>query len=481
MRTTRAHLSIDQYAAALKARWRLGLFTMLSIVLAVVIVTLAMPARYTATASVLVDMKSADLIGGAHIEGQMLSAHMANEANVIQSERVMLQALKNLGLLDEPQYRARWMAETAGVGDFAPWLASRMGADLEIRPAREGSVMNVQYSSTQRTLAADMANAVVAAYIQTSQTLRVEPAQKFTEFYDERAKSSRGAVEAAQRRFSAYQQSKGILVTDERLDVESARLAELSTQMTALQAVASESNNRQLQAERQADVSPEVQGSLLLGQLNATLAQQETRLVELESRLSDQHPQIIEIKSGISQTRAKIKAESQRVVRGLGVPSDVNRSRLGEVSAALAAQRAKLLRLKSERDEAAVLQRDVENAQRAYDAAFSQVSQSELGSQSRQTNVSMLKTASTPTSASSPKTFVNIAVSLVLGSLLGLAAVYLRELTDRKLRSAEDVLEILGQPMLGTLPKGQREAASSSSHLRALLSLPARQLQMAPK
>jgi hypothetical protein len=28
-------MSIDQYATALKARWRLGLFTMLSIVLAV--------------------------------------------------------------------------------------------------------------------------------------------------------------------------------------------------------------------------------------------------------------------------------------------------------------------------------------------------------------------------------------------------------------------------------------------------------------
>ncbi len=474
-------MSIDQYAAALKARWRLGLFTMLSIVAAVTAVTLQMAPRYVATASVLVDMKSPDLVAGASIEGQMLSAHMANETNVMQSERVMLQAIKNLRLLDDAQYKSQWQAETAGVGDFAAWLAGRLGRDLEIKPAREGSVLNVQYTSAQRAFAADMANAVVSAYIQTSQTLRVEPAQKFTDFYDERAKNSRGAVEAAQRRFSAYQQSKGILVTDERLDIESARLAELSTQMTALQAVTSESNNRQREAERQTDVSPEVQASPLLGQLNATLAQQETRLVELESRLSDQHPQIIEIKSGIAQTRAKIKAESQRVVRGLSVPSDVNRSRLGEVAAALAAQRAKLLRLKSERDEAAVLQRDVENAQRAYDAAFTQVNQSELGSQSRQTNVSMLKTASMPISASSPKTLVNIAVAMVLGALFGLAAVYLRELGDRKLRSAEDVQDFLGQPMLGTLPKSRLAAGSRSSHLRALLTLPARQLRLEPK
>ena len=182
-------MSIDQYAAALKARWRLGLFTMLGIVLMVGAVTLQMPSRYTASASVLVDMKSPDLIGGARIEGQMLTAHMANETNVMQSERVMLQALKDLRLLDDPQYKARWIAETEGVGDFAAWLASRLGKDLEIKPAREGSVLNVQFTATQRSFAADMANAVVAAYIQTSQTLRVEPAQKFTQFYDERAKT----------------------------------------------------------------------------------------------------------------------------------------------------------------------------------------------------------------------------------------------------------------------------------------------------
>jgi uncharacterized protein involved in exopolysaccharide biosynthesis len=99
-------MSIDQYAAALKARWRLGLFTMLSIVAAVTAVTLQMAPRYMASASVLVDMKSPDLVAGASIEGQMLSAHMANETNVMQSERVMLQAIKNLRLLDDAQYKS---------------------------------------------------------------------------------------------------------------------------------------------------------------------------------------------------------------------------------------------------------------------------------------------------------------------------------------------------------------------------------------
>jgi succinoglycan biosynthesis transport protein ExoP len=342
-------------------------------------------------------------------------------------------------------------------------------------------VINVQVNSTDRAFAAELANAVVTAYIETALALRVEPAQKFTQFFDDRAKSAREAVEIAQRRFSAYQQTKGIVVTDERLDIENARLAELSTQLTALQAVASESANRQRLAERQAEVSPEVQASPMLAQLNGVLAQQEARLVELETRLSEQHPQIIELQSSIAQTRAKIRSESVRVVRSLGVPSEVNNSRVEELTTALAGQRLKLLRMKSERDEAAVLQRDVENAQRVYDAAFARLNQSDLSSQSRQSNVALLKTASRPTSASSPKLLVNTVVALVLGTLLGLAAIYVRELADRKMRSADDVLEILGVPMLGTVPRGRYGATARRSRLRMLLGMPARQLQLASK
>lgn len=474
-------MSIDQFVTALKVRRWLALGIQGAVVLAVLVVSLLIPSRYTASASVLVDVKSTDPVAGTTVDSQMLSAHIANEVNVIQSERVMLRALKNLGLLDDPKYKAKWVADTNGEGDFSSWLAARLGRDLEIKPSREGSVLNVQVNSTERTFAAELANAVVTAYVEISLELRTEPAQRFTEFFNERAKSARDAVETAQRRLSAYQQSKGIVATDERLDIESSRLAELSTQLTALQATASESANRKLQAERNAELSPEVQSNPMIAQLNSFLMQQEARLAELQSRLSDQNPQIIELKAGIAQTQARLAAERARAVQSLRVPNDVNRSRIQEVSASLAAQRALVLRLKGERDEVGVLQRDLENAQRAYDAAFSRLNQSDLARQARQSNISLLKTATPPTRPSSPKILVNTVVALVLGGLFGLAAVYVRELTHRKLRSEEDVVDILGVPMLITLPDHQHSATVKPSLLRSLLGLPARPLRLEVK
>jgi succinoglycan biosynthesis transport protein ExoP len=462
-------MSISQFMKVLKARWKLALTVQLLIVAAVAALTFLLPPQYTASASVLVDVKSPDPIAGTVFSGGPLMASlMANEANVIQSERVLLRAVVEMRLMDDPKRRSEWLEETDGVGDYPAWLASRILKDMDVKPAREGSTMTVLFTSPDRTFSAAMANAIVKAYIDTTLSLRVDPARQFNQFFDERSKGAREALETAQRRLSMFQQSKGMIASDERLDVENARLAELSSQLVTLQALASESGSRQREAGRQVDSLPEIVSSPLLAELNGSLAQQESRLLELESRLKEQHPQVIELKSNIAQTRARIRAESQRVVRGLGVANEVNRSRVGQVSASLEAQRAKLLQLKGQRDEAAVLQRDVENAQRAYDSLLTRLNQSELESQLKQTNVSSLKTASPPPKQSSPKVAINLSVALVLGALLALAAVFVRELNDRRLRTTQDVIELLGQPFLGVLPASAALASPTPSRVRVL-------------
>ena len=151
-------MSIEQFITVLKARWKLALSVQLLIVLTAVGISLSLPRQYTAAASVLVDVKTPDPIAGTSFSGPMLAAHMANEANVIQSERVMLRALVAMGLMDDPKMRAKWLEETDGVGDFPVWLATRLSKDLDIKPSREGSIMTVLYNSADRVFAATMAS-----------------------------------------------------------------------------------------------------------------------------------------------------------------------------------------------------------------------------------------------------------------------------------------------------------------------------------
>jgi capsular polysaccharide biosynthesis protein len=72
----------------------------------------------------------------------------------------------------------------------------------------------------------------------------------------------------------------------------------------------------------------------------------------------------------------------------------------------------------------------------------------------RQTNVTVLNPAIEPTFPSKPRVSLNIALGFFVGTLLGLAAIFLLEILDRRVRSDPDldgVMLGIDVPMLGTL------------------------------
>lgn len=445
-------MTLGQILTILRARWFSALAVLFALVAATVAASLLMPKQFTATAAVFVDMKSPDPIMGVALANITVPGYMASQVDLIQSERVALRAIRALRLNEDAELRKKWQLATEGRGDFEAWLAETLQKKLDVRPSREGNVIALAYTAADPGLAAALANAFVQGYIDTTLELRVEPAKLYNSYFDDRAKQLRAALEDVQAKLSDYQRSKGITANDERLDIENARLNELSTQLVALQAVADESGSRQVQANSNGDRLQEVLNNPVVANLTTDLSRQEARLFELSERLGEQHPQVKELSANIAQVRSRIQAESRRVSGSVGVNNSVNQSRVAQLRSALAEQRAKVLRLKSQRDEAGVLQRDVENAHRAYDAVQARANQSSLESQNTQTNVSVLKRATEPAQPSSPKLVLNTALAVFVGALLAVGFALARELFDRRLRTEEDVTLGLDQLLLVQLP-----------------------------
>jgi uncharacterized protein involved in exopolysaccharide biosynthesis len=197
----------------------------------------------------------------------------------------------------------------------------------------------------------------------------------------------------------------------------------------------------------------EVLNSPLIGGMKAELARNEARLQELNAKYGDNHPQVVEAKANIAEQRGRIDAETKRVTSGVGVSNTINKSREGQIRESLGAQRAKVLQMKAVRDEGLVLQREAENAQRIYDNLVARLSQSSLESQSTQSFANVLTIAQPPAEPSSPKVLLNTLLSVGMGVLLAVGVAMLLELTDRRVRSADDVVAALALPVLGTLPK----------------------------
>ena len=446
-------MSFGQFLSILKARRWIALAVLLSTVIITLAISLLLPKQYTATASVVVDSKP-DPVSAILYSGAASPGYMATQVDVLLSERVALRVVRDLKLNENAQVRQQWLDATEGKGSIESWLSQIFQKQMDVKPSRESSVINVSYKAPDPQFAAALANAFVQAYLATSLELRVDPARQYSSFFDTRSKEARDALEAAQRKLSAYQKEKGIIASDERLDVENARLAELSSQSVLLQSLASESSSRQTQSRGgQAERMQEVLNNPVISGLKVDLSRAEGRLQELSSRLGDNNPQVQEAKANISSLRSKIAAEVQSVTGGVGVSNTINRQREADVRAALEVQRAKVLRMKAVRDEGAVLMRDVESAQRAFESITQRFTQTSLESQTTQSNINLLTAASPPLEPSSPKVVLNSLLSIFIGTLLAVGAALLLEIRDRRVRNVEDVVAALGLPVIGIMPK----------------------------
>ena len=422
-------MSLREWGALLRRRWKWALAAWLLTVAATVAGSLLLPPQYTAVASVVLDGRP-DPIAGSY-PGLMAPGIVATQVDVMQSERVAQRVVRNLRLADQPAWREAWQDDTAGrvpIVPIEPWLVDAIGKGLELRPSRESNVIVVAYRARDARLAAAMANGYVQAYLDTVVELRVDPARQFSDFFDVRSREARQALERAQARLSAFQQEEGLVAGDERLDVETRRLDELVSQLVAVQGLGGDSASRmRTLGHRPAEEMPEMLAHPLVAGLRSDLVRLQARLSELDARVGEAHPQRLEVLASMEEVQARLQAEVRRLAGGLAAADDINRQRERTLQGSLAAQRQRMLHLKAVRDQAAVLQRDVENAQRAYDALLGRLQLVSLESQTNQTQAHRLSTAVPPIEPTSPRLALNVALSVALGALLALAVALVLE------------------------------------------------------
>jgi len=248
------------------------------------------------------------------------------------------------------------------------------------------------------------------------------------------------------------QKEKGIVVTEERLDVETARLNDLGTQITALRMLKAETGSRSSVAQANPDRVTDVLSNPVVSAIKTELARVEARLEELSARFGDAHPQVIEARANIEALNQRLRSETSKVTTSVSLSNRVSTAREAQALAEYEAQRLRVLKMKEDRGELQVMEREVESAQRIYDSIQARLSQTNLESSANQSSISLLSAATEPISHASPKMLINTLVAMTVGTFLGMMAALGMELLDRKVRGPFDLVQALDIPVIGVIP-----------------------------
>src|SRR3954471_12250479 len=276
-------MNLHQFLLALRGRFWVFLSLLVATVAAAVLVTVALPKTYDATVGILVDNRDEQSLSGTLPPARERMGFMQTQIDIIQSQSVARRVVADMKLADDPRAQEAF-ARAKAPGTIEDWLATSPPSHPKGQSS-QSSVIQIQYSANDPKAAANIANAFAKAYMDETLRLRTEPTKQAAGWFDEQLKSLRTQFETAQRKLSAYEREKGIVATDERMDVESARLNQLSTQALAAQDMTFDSTSKSGVASRNTnpETLPEVLANPLIQILKGQLLTQEAALSEMST------------------------------------------------------------------------------------------------------------------------------------------------------------------------------------------------------
>ena len=461
-------MDLSQFMLALRARRKAFFVVLAATILTAIAIALIVPKNYVASSTILIDSRSDQTLSPTErMSPRERTGYLQTQVDLLMSGRVAKRVVRELRYAQMPGIREQYERETGGLGTIEDWAVANLQKKLKV-DAAASNVITVNYGSPDPKFSADVANAFAKAYLETSLELRTEPSREAAAWFEDQIKGLRSNVSQAQARLTAYQKEKGITSVDERADIESTRLAELSSQLLTARNATYEAQSRYKQAQEflaagastgggaaAADSLPEVMASAPVQALKAALLAAEARLEQSSAELGPNHPLYQRNLSEVQALREKVSSEMKKVVAGLSNSAVSSRKREEELKAAYAAQQERVLQMRDARVELAVLSRDVENAQRTYDTALTRYLTSKVEARAQTTNIALLTPAVEPLEPKSPKVGLITGLSILVGLLLAGGVVFLLETLDRRVRSRFDLESRLAVPTLGRLSRWQ--------------------------
>src|ERR1041384_1299971 len=340
-------MDLNQFLLALRARRKAFMLALVATIVAALAVALIMPKKYVGQATLIVDSRDEQTIAPAHggVSLATRAAYVATQIELIQSGRVATQVARDLNLVENAELREMWQDDTGGVGAIDVWIGELLLTKLKVTNTAS-NLITIEYSTKSPKAAAQIANGFAKAYLDVVLELRNQPVREASKWFEEQLGGMRNQVTQAENKLTAFQKQKGILVADEHLDIETARLTELNTQMLAARVAFYDAESKYKQASEllasggSPDAMADVMASPAVAAVKLDLARAESLLQTASTDLGANHPVYMKYSADVKALREKLASEMKKVVATLRNAMDGAQKREQEIKTAVDAHHA---------------------------------------------------------------------------------------------------------------------------------------------
>ncbi|GAA4046913.1 GumC family protein [Parerythrobacter jejuensis] len=444
------------------------------------VATLLMPKQYTAISRIEIDREKREISTGDGLESSDASRDLEfyqTQYSLLESRSLAMRVSKKLKLAANERFFDTHGAAPEDGNDFATANIALSAADraerekqvvellldhLSIRPLRGSALIDVAYRSTSPEISASIANAWVEEYIQSNLDRRYSSASSAREFLEERLQTLRVRLEESERNIVNYAANNDIITVVGSSDgtVEGERTL-LASNLEALNqalvgAIAERVRAESRAKEASSSLSAELLANTSIGTLRQRRAELSAEVERLKTQFEEGYPaleasqqQLRELDRSIAQEEARVRnirssARADEYREALRRENDL-RQRVTDLKLELESQRRAGIQYN-------IYRRDVDTSRELYNGLlqrFKEIGAAGVGLN----NISIVDRAEVPDEPSSPNLPINMALALLAGLILSGGLVFALEQIDEGLESPRDVANLLGQTLLGGVPR----------------------------
>ena len=275
-------------------------------------------------------------------------------------------------------------------------------------------------------------------------------------------------VEKSEDARIAYQRENQIWQIDEKQDITTQKLADLSKAVTDAQTdVAQKEALYRMAISGNVDALPAAQHDDVISNLLKRKSDLDESYAEALDQYGPNYPKVVRLQAQQKEVEQNLAAARKTMVESVEQEFTTARSHVELLQEALDKQKAEANDLAEKLVQYHILQHDAESNKQLYDGLLQKLKEAGITAGLRSSNIRVVDPALAPASPSRPQKARNILLAVLVGLVGGVGLALFREYLDNTVKSPDDIEALTGLPSLAVVPSlpGLRTSHSRFSRL----------------
>jgi capsular exopolysaccharide synthesis family protein len=450
---------LDYVIILRKNQWLILTF-LLTVVTVVTIASFKMKPVYEATARVEVDRESQNNMQfqdqteyDDYIDAE---DYIETQTKILQSETLALQTIKSMDLGRYPEFGGGANSLNFAQGSAGTKRPAILGAflgALSVKRVPNSNLVEVTFDAQDPQLAAQVANAHVQNYIEQNFRSKYDATTQASTWLSSELEELRLKVEKSEDARIAYQRANQIWQIDEKQDITTQKLADLSKAVTDAQTALAEKEALYRMAQSgNVDALPAARDGGVIQDLLKRKSDLDQQYADAVNQYGPNYPKVQRLAAQQQEVNDDLAGARKTVSQGIQEEYNAARSHVQLLQDALDKQKADTNDLAEKLVQFNILQHDADSNKQLYDGLLQKLKEAGITAGLRSSNIRVVDQALVPTSPIRPQKARNILLAFLVGLVGGVGLAIFREYLDNTVKSPDDIETLTGLPSLAVVP-----------------------------